>query len=176
MTHDKKHAQRAVYRVTIKAPIERVWSELVNCASARPFFFNAICETPIMEPGSPYRMVSKNGKHVAVCGEILEIDPPHRLVQTFRFTHLDDEPCKVTYTLKETPEGVAFELITENVPAGTKTEKSMAQGGVFITENLKAWVETGKVTLGGRFILTMIALMGPFSPKSTRIENWPLTK
>ena len=166
--------ERAVYRIIIDAPIEDIWSELIDTSSPRPFFFNARCETPDMKPGQPYRMVSKNGNNVAVVGETLEMDPPHRLVQSFRFAHLEDPPCRVVYTLQEVAGGVEFKLITEDVPAGTKTAKSMAEGGVFITQNLKAWMETGKPTFGGRMILLLIALTAPFAPQSTRVENWPL--
>jgi uncharacterized protein YndB with AHSA1/START domain len=168
--------KRNVYKVFIAAPIEVVWSEIVNTTSPRPFFFNARFEPAALETGQRYRMVSKNDRNVAVFGEIIELDPPRRMVQTFRFTHLDDPPCRVAYQLEEVEGGVEFQLITEDVPAGTKTEKSMADGGTFITENLKAWIETGKPTFGGRVLLTIIDLMAPFSPKSTRIENWPIDK
>ena len=171
-----KKADRAIYKVIIEAPIDVVWSELANQGDTRPFFFNSTLETTALEAGAPYRMVSKKRKSVAVVGEILELDPPHRLVQTFRFTQYDDPPCKVTYLLKEVPEGTEFQLITEDVPAGTKTEKSMADGGSFIVNNMKAWIETGKPTFSGRLILTMIDVMEPFAPKATRIEHWSLDR
>jgi hypothetical protein len=76
--------------------------------------------------------------------------------------------------LKEVDGGTEFTLINENVPAGTKTEKYMTQGGTFITENLKAIVETGKPTAGGRFALLMMGLFAPFTPKICKSENWPL--
>ncbi len=171
---DDEFAERGVYSVFIEAPVEAVWSELIDTTKPRPFFFNARLETNAVREGSTYRMVSKDNRHVAVFGEILELDPPHRLVQSFRFTNLDDTPCTVTYTLEPQNGGTLFTLATDKVPAGTKTEKSMAQGGEFITSNLKAWVETGRPTFSGRLILAMIGLMGPFSPKSTRIEHWPL--
>ncbi|GAB4525990.1 MAG: hypothetical protein Kow00133_14780 [Amphiplicatus sp.] len=174
---EKKFAERAVYSTIIKAPIEKVWSELVDTASPRPFFFNAKCETPDgMKAGAPYRMITRDGKFVSVVGEILEFEPPYRFVQSFRFTNMDEGPCKVTYTLKETPEGVEFSLITENVPAGTKMEKSMAQGGPFIVENLKSWCERGKPTFAGGLMLAMFGLMAPLTPKVMRAENWPLEK
>jgi len=173
---DDKFADKQVYRVLINAPIERVWSELVNTTSPRPFFFDAICDTSGLAQGAPMRMVSKDRKFAVVVGEVLEFDPPHRYAHTFKFTTMDDAPCKVIYDLKETPDGTEFSLTTENVQAGTKTEKSMTQGGAFITRNIKAFVETGRPTFGGGMILLMIALSAPFSPKSARIENWPLGK
>jgi len=167
-------AEPGIYRVLIKAPIERVWSELINTASPRPFFWNSRWDTRAMAPGNGYRMVSANGKAVAVVGEILEIDPPHRLVTSFRLTASDDPPSRVTYTLSETPDGTEFTLITEGVPAGSKSEKSMADGSKFIVENFKAWIETGKVRFGARVTLALFALLAPFTPKAMRAENWPL--
>ena len=49
----------------------------------------------------------------------------------------------------------------------------MTSGSKFIAENLKAYVETGKATFGGRFALFMMGLFAPFTPKRCRSENWP---
>lgn len=170
---DNKFADRQVYRIHINAPVESVWSEIVNTTSPRPFFFGAVCDTPGFEPGAPYRMISKNGKYASVVGRVLEMSPPNRLVQSFKFTTMDDPPCKVIYELKAVDNGTEFTLTTENVPAGTKTEKSMAQGGTFITQNLKSFIESGHPTTSGRMVLFMIKLMTPFSPAAAKIEHWP---
>lgn len=174
--NDKKHADRAVYKVLIHAPIETVWSELVNSASPRPFFWNSKWDTPAVAPGNAYRMLSKDGRTVAVIGEVLEMDPPRRLVTSFRLTSFDDPASKVTYTLTPAPNGTEFCLITENVVAGSKSEKSMADGSRFIVENFKAYVETGKVTFGARLMLAMFGLLAPLAPKAMRAEKWPLDK
>lgn len=171
---DPKYAGKQVYTVIIKAPIETVWSELVKTTSPRPFFWNSSWDTPALKPGKPYRMLSADKRAVGVVGEFLEMDPPRLLSHTFRLTSLDDPPSKVTYTLAETADGVEFCLITENIVAGSKSEKSMDGGAKFIVENFKAFVETGKPTLGARMQNTMFALMGPITPKALRAENWPL--
>ncbi|MGD9801226.1 MAG: SRPBCC domain-containing protein, partial [Parvularculaceae bacterium] len=101
-------------------------------------------------------------------------EPPHLLSHTFRLTSLDDPPSKVTYTLNEVDGGTEFSLITENVPAASKSEKSMDAGAKFIVENFKAFVETGNVTFGARIMNGVYALMGPIMPKRLRAENWPL--
>ena len=51
----------------------------------------------------------------------------------------------MTYLLEEKDGGTEFSLVTEQVLAGSKSEKSMAGGSRFIVENFKAFVETGKV-------------------------------
>ena len=162
-----------VFRVMINAPVDRVWAELTRTEVILPFFFNAKCDCPELKTGAPVRMRSKNGKYTSVVGEVLEFDPPRRYRHTFQFTNLDDPPCEVAYDLREVDGQTELTLTNINVPAGTKTEKYMNQGGTFITENLKALIETGKPTLGGRFVLAMIALTTPFTPARCRSENWP---
>jgi uncharacterized protein YndB with AHSA1/START domain len=176
MMQDKKFADRAIYKVLVKAPIETVWSELIKTTSPRPFFWNSSWDAKDMAPGNAYRMVSNSGKTVAVVGEILEMEPPNRLVHSFRLTTLEDPASMVTYTLKETVDGTEFCLITENILIDSKSEKSMADGAKFIVENFKAYVETGKVTFGARMMLAMFRIMAPFTPKSMSAENWPLDR
>ena len=171
---EEQYAPKQVFRVVIKAPIETVWSELVDTTSPRPFFWNSTWDTQDFAPGNPYRVTSNNGKTVAVIGRILEMDPPHRLVTTFRLTQLPDPASLVTYTLKEVEGGTEFSLISEKVLAGSKSEKSMADGSKFIVDNFKAYIETGKVTFGARIVLGMFSLMAPLTPKSMHADNWPL--
>ena len=171
---DSKYAERGIYKALIRAPIDTVWSELVRTTSPRPFFWNSSWDTRAMAAGNAYRMISSNGKTVAVVGKILEIEPPHRLVTSFRLTGFDDPSSRVIYTLKETADGTELTLITENVLAGSKSEKSMADGSRFIVTNFKAYMETGKVTFGARMMLAMFQLLSPFTPKPMRAENWPL--
>jgi uncharacterized protein YndB with AHSA1/START domain len=174
--NESKYADKQIYKVLINAPIETVWSELVDTTKPRPFFWNGSWDTPGLAAGNPYRVASNQGRAVAVIGRILELDPPHRLVTTFRLTALPDPPSRVTYTLKEKDGGTEFSLITEQVLAGSKSEKSMASGSRFIVDNFKAHVETGKVTFGARITLALYSLMAPLMPKAMRAENWPLDK
>ena len=75
--------------------------------------------------------------------------------------------------LAEKDGGTEFCLITENVIAGSKSEKSMAQGSQFIVENFKLYVETGKVSFGARIQLALYSLMAPMTPKAMHVDNWP---
>lgn len=174
--NDRNYAEKQVYKVMINAPIDRVWSELVETTKPRPFFWNGSWDTPAFAAGNPYRVASNEGKAVAVIGRILEMDPPHRLVTSFRLTALNDPPSKVTYLLEEKDGGTEFSLVTEQVLAGSESERSMASGSRFIVENFKAFVETGRVTFVARVTLAVHSLMAPLMPKSMRAENWPLDK
>ncbi len=167
---------KLVNRIKVNAPIQEVWDALTKEGEVLPFFFNSVLHTTSLAPGAPMRMRSPDGKYTGVVGEVLEIDPPHRYVTTFKFTNFDDPPCKVTHELKEVEGGTEYTLTSEEIPAGTKTEKQMKQGGGFIVKTLKGVVETGKPPLGSRMILLMISLTTWATPKKCLSEHWPLDK
>ncbi len=126
---DTEKADKSYFRVTIRAPIDKVWAELTRTDAVLPFFFNGVCKTPGLAVNAPIRMQSKDGKYTSVVGEVLEFDPPYRYAHTFRFTNFDEAPATVRYVLKEVDGATEFTLINENVPPGTKTEKYMTSGG-----------------------------------------------
>ena len=166
--------ERAVFKVMIKGPIDAVWREITKTDSVQRAMFNMRLHTPGLKPGAPFQMRSKDGKVVGIVGEVLEFDPPHRYVTTFRFTRFDDPPCTITYELREVVGGTEFVMTLDDLPPGTVTAKQMVQGGTLIINTLKSLVETGKLPLGTRVLYGIFALMGPLAPKKTRVENWPL--
>ena len=163
-----------VSRIVIKGTMQAVWNELTKTDGLQGAMFNTQMHTNGLKPGGQIRMRSADGKFTSVVGEILEMDPPRKYSHTFRFTNLDDPPCVVTYDLREVDGGVEFTLTSSNVPAGSKTAKEMARGGDMIVKSMKAIIETGKPPFGTRMLYVLFKVMGPFSPKSMRSENWPL--
>lgn len=169
-------AKRTVSKVVIKAPIQKVWAALTQEGVVLPFFFGSVMHTTGLKPGAPLRMRTPDGKYTGVVGDIIACEPPHRFAHTFKFTHLDDPPCRIIYELREVEGGTELQLISEDVPVGTKTEKSMAQGDPFILGTLKAMLETGRPAFGTRVLLRIIGLMGFMSPARSRSERWPMDR
>ena len=168
--------KRNMTRVLINGTIQQVWDALTKQGEPLPFFFGSVMHTSGMHPGAQIRMRTDCNKYTGVVGEILEVDPPHRFSHTFKFTHVDDPPCKVTYELKEIDGGVEFTLISEDMPAGTRTEKDMVAGARIITSTLKGMIENGRPPFKSRFILLMCRLTKFMSPKRSLSTNWPLEK
>ncbi|MEL6529300.1 MAG: SRPBCC domain-containing protein [Pseudomonadota bacterium] len=172
-TTAKAFADKAIYKVFIAAPIETVWNELVKTDAVLPFFFGSVCRTPgDLTTGAAMAMETPNGKFRSVVGKVIEFDPPYRYSHTFKFTGYDDPPCTVTYELEAVDGGTNFSLVTTNVPKDTKTENDMARGGTFIVNTLKSVCETGKPSFGTRFLLGLMGLATPLTPKASRSENW----
>ena len=178
MTGEANPAEKQLYRVNINAPIEPVWSELVNQDEALPFFFGAVCKTRSgsLGVGEPMAMQTPNGKYASVVGKVLEFSPPNRYAHTLKFTQYEDDPVTVEYDLQEVEGGVEFTLTTYGGVADSKTEKGMAQGSPMIINTLKALCETGKAPLGTRILLGMFGLMAPFTPAACKAENWPFDR
>lgn len=164
---------RCVSRIVIRGAIEDVWREITKTDEIQGCMFNMRLNTPGLQPGAPIRMRSGDGKYTGVVGEVLEFDPPHRYAHTFKFTQYDDPPCKVTYERKEVEGGAEFTLISDDLAAGTQTEKQMRRGGNMIARALKAIVETGKPPFGTRVLYGIFKLTAPLTPKKCLSKNWP---
>jgi uncharacterized protein YndB with AHSA1/START domain len=166
--------ERAVFKVFIKGPIQAVWNEITKTDAVQQCFFNMRLYTPGLKPGAPFQMRTKDGKYVGVVGEVLECDPPHRYVTTFKFTKFDDPPCKISYDLKEVAGGTEFVMTFDDLPAGTTTAKQMVSGGNFIVNTLKSIVETGRPSFGVRLLYGVFAALQFLTPRRMLAENWPL--
>lgn len=162
-------------RTFIAAPIETVWNTLVKTDEALPFFFGGVCDTKDgLKPGASMRMVHPSGKLAMVVGKVLVFEPPHRYSHTFQMTNIDEPPATIVYELTEVEGGTQFDLVIENAVPGSKLEKQMVGGQKYISQNLKALIETGRPAFSGRMLMMMSPVLPLFAPKSQRIENWPL--
>jgi uncharacterized protein YndB with AHSA1/START domain len=166
----------AVFKILIKADIQRVWHELTKTGEAQGAVFNAWLHTTGLKAGERMQMRTGTGKHVIVDGEIVAFEPPYRFAHTHRFTQYDDPPCTVSYELKALGDGVEVTLRVTGMPAGTRTAKSMASGGTMIVNSLKAICETGHPSLGTRVMYWMFDHMEFVLPAKTRSEHWPLNR
>ena len=169
-------SERAVFKVFIRGSIEAVWHEITKQDVPQLCMFNMKLDTDGLEPGGQIRMRTASGKNTGVVGEVLEIQPPHRYVHTFRFTQYDDPPCTVIHELKEVAGGVEYTLTHENMPAGTKTAKQMNQGGALIVKTLKSVIERGRPPFGVRLLYLLFKLTEPLMPAKCRSENWPVDR
>jgi uncharacterized protein YndB with AHSA1/START domain len=168
--------EKSVFRVVIKGSVQDVWREITRTDELQKCFFNMRLDTDGLKPGGQIRMRSASGKTTPVVGEIVEFDPPHRYVHTFKFTQYDDPPCTVVHELKEVDGGVEYTLTNMNMKPGTKSTGQMNQGGPMICSTLKSVVETGKPSFGVRILHVLFKLLEPLSPKKCRSENWSVNQ
>jgi uncharacterized protein YndB with AHSA1/START domain len=164
-----------VFRIVVKADIQRVWRELTKSGEAQGAIFNAWLHTRGgLVPGAAMQMKTGSGRHTLVVGEVVECDPPHRFVHTHRFTQYDDPVCQVAYDLEPVAGGVQVTLRVTGLAEGSKSAKDMASGGTMIVNTLKAICETGRPAFSTRLLHLMFKHMEFVLPARTKSEHWPL--
>jgi uncharacterized protein YndB with AHSA1/START domain len=152
-----------VYRVYIKASSQAIWDAITKPEWTQRYGYRGIVEFDSLRPGGKYRflapaeMQAMGMPEVVVDGEVVEADPPRRLVQTWRPLWAEDiaaeGPTRVTYDIEEDDGGVTRLTVThelENAPitaAQVASDARIREGGggwSLILSDLKTLLETGK--------------------------------
>jgi uncharacterized protein YndB with AHSA1/START domain len=113
---------------TLAAPPERIWRALTDPAALAAWFWPASFGTTTevdLRLGGRYRIDGVNAG-MAVSGAYLEVDPPERLVFTWRWDGEEVETV-VTITLARSGEGTELLLLHDEFPDGEARDRH-AQG------------------------------------------------
>ena len=163
-TTTSKSEETQVFRVSIKATPEAIWEAITSPEWTQRYGYGGRTELDL-RPGGAYRALASDamkaygGPDVIVDGEVIEADPPRRLVQTWR--PLWDPEMKaegfkrVTWDIEPGEGGVTTLTVTHELDRAPKTAAQVsgkipeAGGGWnFVLTDLKMLLETGKA-LGG---------------------------
>jgi uncharacterized protein YndB with AHSA1/START domain len=132
-----------VYSVFIKASPEQVWDAIVKPEFTEQYFY-----------GVPVAVDEKrfDGKESAQ-GTVVEFDPPHRLVHSFRATwspELADEPeSRVSWEITAQDGGISqLTVVHDRLEAAPLTAENVAGGWSYILSGLKTLLETGAPLAG----------------------------
>jgi uncharacterized protein YndB with AHSA1/START domain len=157
-----------VYRVYIKATPEAIWDAITKPEWTERYGYTGLVEYDL-RPGGQYRVratepfraaAEARGNHlpeVIIEGEVLEADPPRKLVTTF---HMLMDPARaaepvtrVTHEIKEGDNGVCSLTLVHELDGapglaaivGGQLEDQGAGGGhAWVLSDLKTLLETGK--------------------------------
>jgi uncharacterized protein YndB with AHSA1/START domain len=142
-----------VYVTYIRTTPETLWSALTSTEFMRQYWFGMSVESE-WKAGSAWRIVFADGR-VADTGQIVEADPPKRLVIQWRNEFMPELKAegyaRCTMTL-EPQEGGAVKLtIVHSIdkPA-SKFIEAVSGGWPKILSNLKSLLETGAVAMASR--------------------------
>ncbi|MGP1309990.1 MAG: SRPBCC domain-containing protein [Phycisphaerales bacterium] len=158
--------------IDINAPADRVWHELTKQGEiCRPMYNCALhVQGGALTPGARLRYSNASGKNTFIVGEILEVDPPRRLVHTFRMTLNDDKPSTVTWELE--PRGASTRVTVKHVfVEQTKNNAKIVKGWTEILSLFKHELENGSLPFKTRLQYGMMGAMTFMLPKATRTEN-----
>ena len=153
-----------VFEIRIRGSIQMVWEEITKRGAVQRAVMDTVFISDL-KPGSPFRYTSPNGKYTMVYGEILEIDPPRRLVHTYQFSLHQDPPSRVTWELEQVGEEVRVHLLHDQLVTGSKTEKQISGGWKSILGNLKLVIENGDIGFGTKAMYFVMYAMLPLMAK-----------
>jgi uncharacterized protein YndB with AHSA1/START domain len=133
-----------VFEIYIKTTPERLWQAITDTDMRRKYTFGAII-TSDWTPGSRYQGTG-NGKPIAE-GENLEVDPPRRLVQSFRALWDDDVKSEGTsrVTWEIEPIGDSCRLVVIHDQLREDANKQLYGGWPMVLSGLKTLLETGEM-------------------------------
>jgi uncharacterized protein YndB with AHSA1/START domain/DNA-binding transcriptional ArsR family regulator len=133
-----------VFQIWIRTTPERLWRALTDPNETVQYFFRGRVETD-WKPGSPIRY-SIDGAP-ALDGQVLEVDPPRKLVTTFIMTHDEvakhDRPSRVTWEIEPKGDMCRLTLVHDDFDGETATSQRVFRGWPYVLSNLKTWLETG---------------------------------
>jgi uncharacterized protein YndB with AHSA1/START domain len=138
-----------VYVSYIRTTPQKLWIALTDPTFIRQYWFGMTAESTF-KAGSPWKLVAQNGE-VWDAGEIVEADPPRRLV--IRWQHQMKPELKAEgaslCTMEITPEGSAVKLaITHTVEREPSQFITAVSGGwPKVISNLKSLLETGTIAV-----------------------------
>ena len=155
-----------VHQVYIRATPEAIWEAITTPEWSARYGYGGRVEYDL-RPGGVYRahaseeFLANGSPEVVVDGEVIEADPPHRLVQTWRMLMDADMEAegftRLTYEIKPI-EGGATKLTLihelEHAPrlyaiVGGELEDQGAGGGwSWVLSDLKSLLETGQPLAG----------------------------
>ena len=137
-----------VYQVFIKATPEQIWDAITKSEFTTRYFYGSELESTF-EPGARYVQWAPEREKVWVEGEVVESEPPHRLVHTWRSLFDDDsaqeQPSRVSWDIEPQQGGVTkLTVVHDQLEGAPKTAESVSGGWSFVLSGLKTLLETGK--------------------------------
>ena len=133
-----------VFEIYIKTTPERLWEAITNSELRRKYTFGVGIESDF-KGGSPYKAAHPSGAEISE-GENLEVDPPRKLVQSFRALWSDDVKAagtsRVTWEIEPVGDSCRLTVTHDQLPEGVNDQ--IYGGWPMILSGLKTLLETGE--------------------------------
>lgn len=169
MTTTTEHSTTTqVYRVYIKATPQAIWDAITKPEWTQRYGYTGLVDYDL-RPGGTYRVrpteqfragaeaMGNTLPEIIIEGEVLEADPPRKLVTTFRMlmdpTTAAEPPTRITHEIKDVGNGVcSLTLIHElegapvlaTILSGQFEDQGAGGGHAWVLSDLKTLLETGR--------------------------------
>jgi uncharacterized protein YndB with AHSA1/START domain len=141
----EEESMEKVFEIYIKTTPERLWEALTDGETRRKYNFGVEVSSD-WTAGSSYEGRHPMAPAVLIEGENLEVDPPRRLVQSFRAMWSDDVrregTSRVTYEIEPVGDSCCLTVTHDQLHADASSE--LYGGWPMILSGLKTLLETGE--------------------------------
>ena len=135
-----------VFEIYIRTTPEQLWDAITDPEIRRKYNFGVAALTD-WKPGSKIEMSSPNAPMLLGDGEVLEVDPPRKLVHTMRALWGDDVKAegfsRVTWEIQQVEDSCRLLLTHDQLREGANDQ--LYGGWPMILSGLKTWLETGEL-------------------------------
>jgi uncharacterized protein YndB with AHSA1/START domain len=135
-----------VYEIYIRTTPERLWHAITDSETRAKFNFGAKIHSD-WKKGSKYKLDAGDGAVELAEGEVLEADPPRRLVHTLCALWSDEVKSegfsRVTWEIEPVGDSCCLRLTHDDLRDGANEE--LFGGWPMVLSGLKTWLETGTV-------------------------------
>ncbi len=156
LKHDMETRMEKVFEIYIKTTPESLWQAITDPDIRAKYNFGAR-QVSDWKVGSTYEMGHPEAGVLLGDGEILEVDPPRRLVQTMRALWSDDVKAegtsRITWDIEVVGDSCRLTVTHDQLREGAHDE--LYGGWPMILSGLKTWLETGEqLTTPGSLMYT----------------------
>ncbi len=138
-----------VYVTYIRTTQQKLWSALTDKEFMKQYWFGNQCESQ-WTPGSTWKMTYPDGR-LTDAGEIIEADPPRRLVIRWEHQHKPElkaeGPSLCTMELETSGSAVKLSITHSIEREPSQLIHAVSGGWPKVLSNLKSLLETGTVAL-----------------------------
>jgi DNA-binding transcriptional ArsR family regulator/uncharacterized protein YndB with AHSA1/START domain len=147
LKHDlEEDVMEKVFEIYIKTTPERLWQAITDDGMRRKYTFGVGVASD-WAPGSRYKAVHPEAGMAISEGENLEVEPPRRLVQSFRALWSDDVKSegtsRVTWEIEPVGDSCRLTVTHDELREGASGE--LYGGWPMILSGLKTLLETGEL-------------------------------
>jgi uncharacterized protein YndB with AHSA1/START domain len=142
---DLETTMEHIFEIYIRCSPERLWRAITDPDTRARYQFGSRVESS-WTAGSHYQVVHPAAPRPLIEGENLEVDPPRRLVQSYRARWDDDVAAagtsRVTWEIEPVGDSCRLSVTHDQLPVDASPK--LYGGWPMILSGLKTWIETGE--------------------------------
>ena len=133
---------KLVYTTFIRSTPKKTWDAISNPKFTRQYWAG-MANVSDWKKGSKWEHLNPDNE-VWITGEVVECDPPKRLVLTWADPDDLKDKSRVTFEIEAIEDQVCLTVTHDKFKAGSTMSEKVARGWPRVLSSLKSFLETGK--------------------------------